>query len=46
MGDPWQQGGVIVVRPGGEIAYRFASRESGDHPRIDDVLAPLASAAA
>ena len=46
QGDAWQQGGVIVVRPGGELLYRYASREAGDHPPVDEVLAPLRSAAA
>src|SRR3990172_12422869 len=31
-GDPWQLGGALVIRPTGEIAYRYASREAGDHP--------------
>jgi NAD(P)-dependent dehydrogenase (short-subunit alcohol dehydrogenase family) len=42
QGDPWQLGGVFVIRPGGELVYRFASAEAGDHPPIDDVLAALA----
>jgi hypothetical protein len=31
QGDALQQGGVLVVRPGGELAFRFVSRASGDH---------------
>ena len=41
QGDPWQLGGVFVIRPGDEVAYRYVSREAGDHPPIDDVLAAL-----
>ena len=40
-GDPWQLGGVLVVRPGGAIAYRHLSGEAGDHPAVADVLAAL-----
>jgi NAD(P)-dependent dehydrogenase (short-subunit alcohol dehydrogenase family) len=40
-GDPWQLGGVFVIRPGGQLVYRHVSREAGDHPPIDDVLAAL-----
>ena len=42
QGDPWQLGGVFVIRPGGELAYRYVSREAGDHPPVQDVLAALA----
>lgn len=31
QGDPLQQGGVLVIRPGGEVSFRFVSRASGDH---------------
>jgi dehydrogenase/reductase SDR family protein 12 len=40
-GDPWQLGGVFVIRPGGEVLYRYVSREAGDHAPIADVLAAL-----
>lgn len=40
-GDPWQLGGVLVVRPGGAIAFRHLSRASGDHPPTAEVLAAL-----
>lgn len=39
LGDPWQQGGVLVVRKGGDVVYAFASAEAGDHPPIAEVLA-------
>jgi dehydrogenase/reductase SDR family protein 12 len=40
-GDPWQLGGVFVIRPGGDLTYRYISREAGDHPPVDDILAAL-----
>ena len=40
-GDAWQLGGVLIVKPGGEILYRHRSREAGDHPPLADVLAAL-----
>jgi len=40
-GDPWQLGGVFVIRPPGELVYRYVSREAGDHPALDDILAAL-----
>lgn len=33
-GDVLQQGGVVVMGPGGREFYRYASREAGDHPSI------------
>jgi NAD(P)-dependent dehydrogenase (short-subunit alcohol dehydrogenase family)/peroxiredoxin len=45
-GDVWQLGGVFVIRPDGELAYRYVSREAGDHPPVDDILAALADDAA
>ena len=44
-GDPWQQGGVLVVGTDGEIAFRQASRWAGDHPapaRVIEALRALA----
>lgn len=40
-GDPWQLGGVLVVRPGGEIAYEYASEFAGDHPEASAIAAAL-----
>ena len=40
-GDAWQLGGVLVVRPGGAIAYRYLSNDAGDHPDPAEVLAAL-----
>ena len=41
QGDPWQLGGVFVIRPGGELVFRYASREAGDHPPTDEIVAAL-----
>lgn len=40
-GDPQQQGGVLVVRPGGVVAYRQRSATAGDHAPISAILAAL-----
>jgi hypothetical protein len=44
QGDPWQMGGVLVVAPGGRLAYRHVSRAAGDHPPLADVIAALSGA--
>jgi hypothetical protein len=31
-GDPWQQGGVFLVRPDGTMPYAYRSEAAGDHP--------------
>jgi hypothetical protein len=41
QGDPWQLGGVFVIRPGGELTYRYVSGDAGDHPPVDEILAAL-----
>ena len=46
QGDPWQLGGVLVVRPDGALTYRQISREAGDHAPVDTVVAALAPDAA
>jgi peroxiredoxin len=37
-GDPFQQGGVVVMVPGGDEVFRFVSEEAGDHADFEDVL--------
>lgn len=44
-GDALQQGGVLVLRRGGEVAYRFLSGTAGDHPPVAEVMAALERAA-
>jgi len=41
QGDPWQLGGVFVIQSGGDLAYRYLSREAGDHPPVDEILSAL-----
>ncbi len=41
QGDAFQQGGVVVVTPGGDIAWRQAARHSGDNAAADAILAAL-----
>lgn len=41
QGDPWQLGGVLIVRPDGGVAFRYLSDVAGDHPRVKDVLNAL-----
>jgi hypothetical protein len=45
-GDPWQLGGVLVVLPGGRVAYRYLSDTSADHPPVTEVLSALEDAGA
>ena len=40
-GDPWQQGGVVVLARGGEIVYSRPNRDAGQRPRLDAALAAL-----
>jgi len=41
QGDPWQLGGVFVIRPDGTLSYRYVSREAGDHPPVSEILGAL-----
>jgi hypothetical protein len=40
-GDALQNGGVVVVRKGGDVVYRHVERAAGDLASIDEVLAAL-----
>jgi AhpC/TSA antioxidant enzyme len=31
-GNPWQQGGALVVLPSGKVTYKYVSFGPGDHP--------------
>lgn len=44
-GDPWQQGGAVVVAPSGEVLYRFVSAGPPHQPAPADLLASLRKAA-
>ncbi len=41
QGDPWQLGGVFVIRAGGELMYQYVSREAGDHAPVSEILVAL-----
>ena len=41
QGDPWQLGGVFVIRPEAQLTYRYVSREAGDHAPVEEILAAL-----
>ena len=41
QGNPWQQGGVLVVDRGGKLLYAYSADSAGDHPPIGDVLGAL-----
>jgi hypothetical protein len=43
-GDPWQQGGVFLVRPDGTMPYAYRSEGAGDHPDPRDILAAARAA--
>jgi NAD(P)-dependent dehydrogenase (short-subunit alcohol dehydrogenase family) len=46
QGDPWQLGGVFVVRPDGSLAFEHVSRQAGDHPSPAAILTALEPLAA
>lgn len=46
QGDPWQLGGALVVRQGGEIAFKHVERTPGDQVDLAALQQALAKAAA
>jgi hypothetical protein len=44
QGDPWQQGGVLVIAPSGEVLWSHASEGPGDNATADDILRALRKA--
>lgn len=38
QGDPWQQGGALVVSAEGATVFRHVDGSAGDHVRLDAVL--------
>ena len=43
QGDPWQQGGTLVVSGAGRLWFAHAASFAGDHAAMDDVLRALRS---
>jgi len=41
QGDPWQQGGVFVIRPGNLVDFSYVSAAAGNHPSAESVIAAL-----
>ncbi len=41
-GDPWQQGGALVVGTDGQVVYSYASARPGDHPKPAALVQALA----
>jgi AhpC/TSA antioxidant enzyme len=41
QGDPWQQGGTLVVGKGGDVLFRYVSRRQGDRPEPRDLVGAL-----
>lgn len=41
QGDPWQQGGVLVVAPTGEVRWHHASEHPGDKATAAQIAAAL-----
>jgi hypothetical protein len=43
-GDAFQQGGVLIVAPGGREVWRHVNRHAGDHASADAVVSKLEKA--
>lgn len=43
QGDPWQQGGVLVVGRDGSVLWRHASKRPGDNASGDEIARALTS---
>ncbi len=41
QGDAWQQGGVLVIAPSGDVLWTHASEGPGDNASADEILAAL-----
>ena len=41
QGDPWQLGGVILLKASGEMPYVYRSSYAGDHPDLEQVIEKL-----
>ena len=40
-GDPWQQGGLLLLGPGGQVLRLQRNRSAGDRPDLDKALRAL-----
>jgi hypothetical protein len=41
QGDPWQQGGVLVVASNGDVLWSQASDGPGDNASVDEIVAAI-----
>lgn len=41
QGDPWQQGGVLVIAPTNEVKWQHASGRPGDNASAADIIGAL-----
>lgn len=41
QGDGRQLGGVVVLRPGGQVSYLYRSSAGGDYPPVADIVRAL-----
>jgi len=41
QGDAWQQGGALVITPGGDVVWHHVSGRPGDNARARDIVAAL-----
>lgn len=44
-GDPWQQGGTLVIEPGGRVVWHHASERPGDNASAREIVDALKRAA-
>ena len=44
QGDAWQQGGVLVIAPSGDVKWHHASERPGDNAEPSQIVAALKSA--
>jgi hypothetical protein len=42
QGDPWQQGGVVVIAKDGRVLWQHANDNPADNPSADEIAAALA----
>ncbi len=42
QGDAWQQGGVLVIAPSGEVTWQHISKRPGDNASVAQILHALA----
>jgi hypothetical protein len=41
LGDPWQQGGTLIVAPSAEVLFEHRSKGPGDHAAPEHLVAAL-----